>query len=359
MELLDQIQALRGEGRVGTTLKGKYRLDGLIGGGGMASVYSATHRNSKRFAVKVLHPELSAHLDLRARFMREGYVANQVEHPGAVAVLDDGFTEDGAVFLVMELLVGETVADAADRKDGKLPVVAVIGIAYQLLDVLVAANTRGIVHRDIKPANLFLTREGQLKVLDFGVARLRDAQGATTTHTGHTLGTPAFMAPEQALGRADQIDGRTDVWAVGATMFSLLSGQLVHEASTAQEQMVFAATKPARSLAEAGAGDVPARVAEIVAKALGFRREDRWQSAAAMRAALGETYRELYGETPSLASLAAIVSEQQKLATVLGAVAPLRRHRTIRSRRPRAPTRSSPTIQSPCSCRPRRPRRSR
>src|ERR1700758_2705979 len=110
----------RARARVGTTLNGKYRLDKLLGVGGMASVYAATHRNNKRLAVKVLHAELSIHADLRQRFMREGYVANTVDHPGAVAVLDDDVTEDGAAFLVMELLLGETLAEACDRQGGKL-----------------------------------------------------------------------------------------------------------------------------------------------------------------------------------------------------------------------------------------------
>jgi eukaryotic-like serine/threonine-protein kinase len=308
----DHPVSARAQARVGTTLNGKYRLDGLIGSGGMASVYSATHRNSKRVAVKMLHPELSAHEDLRVRFMREGYVANQVAHPGAVAVLDDDVSDDGAAFLVMELLDGDSIEEIANQR-GKLPARAVLGIAYQVLDVLVAADAKGIVHRDIKPANLFLTRQGQVKVLDFGVARM--AQGALTTQSGHTLGTPAFMSPEQALGKAEEIDARTDVWALGATMFALLSGRLVHEASTGQELMVFAATRQAKSLAEAGA-DAPAPVVEVTDKALAFRREDRYENAAAMRAAVGEAYQALYGESASNAPLAPLVS-QVKLGVAL------------------------------------------
>ena len=110
----------RARARIGTTLNGKYRLDRLLGVGGMASVYAATHRNNKRVAIKVLHPELSVHAGLRTRFLREGYVANAVEHPGAVAVLDDDVAEDGAAFLVMELLEGETLDEACERQGGKL-----------------------------------------------------------------------------------------------------------------------------------------------------------------------------------------------------------------------------------------------
>jgi serine/threonine-protein kinase len=295
----------RARARVGQTLVGKYRLDRLLGVGGMAAVYAATHRNKKRFAVKILHQELSVHAGLRTRFMREGYVANTVEHPNAVAVLDDDVTEDGSAFLVMELLHGAPIDEVCARKGGKLSVQHVLAIAEQLLDVLAAADAKSIVHRDIKPANVLLTRDGQVKVLDFGVARLRDAQSAQATHSGMALGTPAFMAPEQALGRSEEISGRTDVWAVGATMLSLLTGRSVHEASSAQEQMVFAATKPARSLAVL-MPEAPPSVVALVDKALAFEQSARWQSAGAMRDAARGAYRELYGEAPGAAVLAPI-----------------------------------------------------
>ncbi len=200
----------RARARVGQTLNGKYRLDRLLGIGGMASVYAATHRNKKRVAVKMLHPELSVHEGLRSRFMREGYVANTVEHPGAVAVLDDDVAADGSAFLVMELLEGATLDDLCDRQGGRLPLGQVMAVAEQLLDVLAAADAKHIVHRDIKPSNVFVTRQGQIKVLDFGVARLRDTDGAHATHSGMALGTPAFMAPEQALGRSEEIIARAD-----------------------------------------------------------------------------------------------------------------------------------------------------
>jgi serine/threonine-protein kinase len=293
----------RARARVGTTLNGKYHLERLVGVGGMASVYAATHRNNKRFAVKILHAELSVHHDLRHRFMREGYVANTVEHPGAVTVLDDDVTDDGAAFLVMELLEGEGIDSLSQRVGGKLPLRAVLALAHQLLDVLAAADAKNIIHRDIKPANLFLTREGTVKVLDFGVARVRG--DGIHTHSGLMLGTPGFMAPEQALGRTE-VNGRTDLWAAGATMFSLLAGGAVHPASSAQEQMVLAATRHARSLG-AAAPDVPARVVAIVDQALAFEQERRWANAAEMRDAVADAYLELYGEPVSDAPLMALL----------------------------------------------------
>jgi serine/threonine-protein kinase len=142
------------------------------------------------------------------------------------------------------------------------------------------------VHRDIKPENLFLTSEGVLKVLDFGIARLHEATApGGATRTGRMIGTPAFMPPEQALGRSRQVDAQTDLWAVGATMFTLMSGQFVHEAETMEEMLVHAGSRPARSLA-AVAPTVPTSVAAVVDRALAFKIEDRWPDAAAMKTAL-------------------------------------------------------------------------
>ncbi|MCA9584011.1 MAG: protein kinase [Myxococcales bacterium] len=284
--------------RVGTRVRGKYRVDKLLGVGGMGAVYAATHRNGSKVALKVLHPQLSMLGDIRARFAREGYVANAVNHPGVVRVIDDDETEDGAVFLVMELLEGDTAEARARRFAGRLPVEEVVTIADGLLSVLAAAHDAGIVHRDIKPENVFLTNEGVVKVLDFGIARLRaasigedmDVEVASAmphlrTRTGVTLGTPAFMPPEQALGRTDEVDALSDLWAVGATMFALLTGRIVHDVGTHMEIVIAAATAQARSVA-AVAPDLPTGLVAVVDKALAFKREDRWPSAAAMLEAL-------------------------------------------------------------------------
>ena len=281
--------------RVGTVLAGKYEIEGILGVGGMASVFIAVHRNGRRVAVKLLHEELGIHPDVRARFVREGYVANAVGHPGAVLVFDDDQAEDGAVFLVMELLEGETLAERCARRGGRLPCREVLALAHQLLDVLAAAHARGVVHRDIKPENLFLTTTGALKVLDFGVARLREEGSALATATGARIGTPAFMPPEQALGRNDEIDARTDLWAAGATMFSLLAGRTVHTAPGAAELIVIHATTPARSLAE-HAPEVPPAVVEIVDTALSFPRDARYPDAHAMQRALEEACLSAFGE---------------------------------------------------------------
>ncbi len=326
--------------KLGKLLRGKYVLDRVLGIGGMATVYAATHRNAKRFAVKMLHPELSKNEDVRARFLREGYVANKIEHPGAVDVLDDDTTDDGEAFLVMELLEGCTVEQMADAIGGKLEMKAALAITYQLLDILAAAHDMSIVHRDIKPANLFVLADGTLKVFDFGIARLRDATSQTATGAS-VLGTPAFMAPEQAISAAE-VDGRTDIYAVGATIFMLVSGEPVHYGSTPQEQIIIAATTPAPSLTSV-IPDAPAAIVAIVDKALAFAKKDRWESAAAMRDAIAAACKDEFGTTPSPKTLAPLVSRTsgpkgravQSQATVLGPQEAPAPPRKASSRRPK------------------------
>ncbi len=274
--------------RLGVVLRDRYRIERVIGAGGMATVYLAIHRNGHRVALKVLRPELSVHESHRDRFVREAYVANSIDHPGAVRVLDDDVGEDGCPFLVMELLQGETL-EAMSRRRARLPPREVVAIAHALCDLLVRAHACGVVHRDIKPDNIFLTAGGELKLLDFGIARVRQDDRGTATQTGHLLGTPAYMPPEQALGRRNLIDGRTDLWAVGATMFSLLAGRAVHHADSPEEMIVRSATVPAPPLADL-APDVPAPIAAVVDRALRFDIGERFPDAAAMQAALAAAH---------------------------------------------------------------------
>src|SRR5882724_3906130 len=280
------------EARLGRTLKAKWTLERLLGIGGMASVYAATHRNQKRVAVKVLHPELSFNAAVRQRFLREGYVANTVQHAGAVSVDDDDLGEDGCAFLVMELLDGETLEARWERKGRRLPTPEVLALMDRVLDTLAAAHARGIVHRDLKPENLFFTRDAQVKVLDFGIARVRELSGATKTQTGSLMGTPTFMPPEQARGRWEEVDARSDLWAVGATMFTLLSGEFVHMATTVNEALVQAVTQPARSLGSLRP-ELPSAVIAFVDRTLAYDKQARWPDALSMQTALREAYASL------------------------------------------------------------------
>jgi serine/threonine-protein kinase len=266
---------------------GKWKIDERIGSGGMATVYAATHRNGMRAALKMLHAPLSRDASTRARFLREGYVANSVGHDGVVAVLDDGVTDDGAAFLVLELLEGETIDARRHELGGKIPVDEALDIGLQVLDALAAAHAQGIVHRDVKPENVFLTVTGKVKILDFGLAHMRDAQGEATK-TGVTIGTPEFMPPEQAQGRRDRVDPRSDVWMVGATLYTIISGAFVHEdAETIHEALIASATRRPRPVREL-APFLPPAVAEVIDRALELEMDDRWESADHMRAALVE-----------------------------------------------------------------------
>jgi|GEM_PF-1089400 len=277
-EIVQQAKA-----RIGTTVKGKWRIDCLLGVGGMASVYAATHRNSKRVAIKMLHPTLSTLRTVRERFQREGYVANSVGHSGAVSVDDDDVTEDGCAFLVMELLDGETLEARRIRLGGRLPAEEVLTAMEQVLSTLAAAHAKGIIHRDVKPDNLFLTSGGETKVLDFGIARLRDlALSAAHTQTGSMMGTPEFMSPEQARARWDQVDGQSDIWSIGATMFTLLSGKYVRSAATFNELVIAAATTAVPALA-CQMPNLPTSVSRLVDRALAFQKTDRWLDAQSMR----------------------------------------------------------------------------
>ncbi len=267
--------------RVGTRLAGKWQIDRLLGVGGMAAVYAATHRNGRIAALKVLHEKYAALSQVRERFLREALVANKIDHPGVVRIDDDGATAEGIPFLVMELLDGESLEQARVRRGGNLPTVEVMRLVERILDVMEEAHAAGIIHRDLKPENVFLTREGKVKVLDFGIARLLEAtEGQTRTRTGLVMGTPAFMAPEQALGRWSQVDARTDLWAIGAIAFNLITGRMVHEAPSGNETLVLAASRPAPSLARHS--DAPLAVVRCVDRALAYDRAQRFDDAATM-----------------------------------------------------------------------------
>jgi serine/threonine-protein kinase len=265
--------------RLGTVLKEKWRLDELLGVGGMAAVYAATHRNGKRVAVKMLHKEYAADAEVKARFLREGYLVNRVEHPGVVGVLDDDGS-DGAAFLVMELLEGESLEQRRQRKGGKLP----------------ATHAVEMVHRDLKPENLFLCKDGSVKLLDFGIARLRElsARLGATQSGGTTMGTPAFMPHEQARGNWESVDARTDIWALGATLFTLLTGQIVHDAPSVTDLLMCAMTKQPAPLATRLPG-APESLSLVIDRALRFEQSERWPDARSMQAEVRRVYNELAG----------------------------------------------------------------
>lgn len=304
--------------RVGRVLDGRWRLLRAIGAGGMAAVYEAQGPAGELVAVKILHPEMSVRRDVRERFLREGLAANRVQHPGAVRVFEHGTSGDDCVFLVMELLRGETLADRVARH-GTIPVSELLRVLDDVLDVLVAAHAQGIVHRDIKPDNLFVTESGSTKVLDFGLARLLDAlPGDYRTRSGLALGTFPYMAPEQALGRRTEIDGRVDLFSLGASAFRILARRRVHEAESEAELLIAMASKPAPSLASVTTG-VPEGVCRVVDLALAFSKEARYPDARTMQADVRAVLR---GEPPPYAVERAAARNEPTCAGGVAAAVP-------------------------------------
>ena len=281
------------ERRIGTVIAGKWRVDSLLGSGSMAAVYAVTHRNGARAALKILHPTLCTDEGVCERFLGEGYLTNSVKHPGIVRVLDDGVTDDGCVFLVMDLLEGKTLEALRQDRGGQIELVEILDIADKLMDVLHAVHQSGIIHRDLKPQNVFICDDGTVKLLDFGVARVFDGSAQSKLSMfGLVLGTPSFMSPEQALGSRDKVDHRSDIWSLGATLFTAITGQTVHLGPHVQAKLLAAATVKARSISMVKQ-DLPAPISAAIDTALRFQKEDRWQSVDAFRRALRDARREL------------------------------------------------------------------
>jgi serine/threonine protein kinase len=215
---------------IGQVFDGTYEIVRAIGEGGMGRVYEARHSrlHKKRFAVKLLHQELARQPEVVTRFQREAEASASIGHPNVMNVLDVNVTADGQPYIVAELLQGEQLGDYLDRTT-KLPVPEAIRIVRQVCQALGAAHAQGIVHRDVKPENVFLTgdlaklKRTDVKVLDFGISKLADAGGENLTKTGMVMGTPDYMAPEQARG--DRVDARADIYAVGAILYRALTGR--------------------------------------------------------------------------------------------------------------------------------------
>jgi len=281
--------------RVGEVIDGKWTLERLIGVGGMAAVYAARHRVGTTAAIKILHPQYARLTDLRRRFEREALVMGRLEHPSTVEVRDIDVTEDGSPYIVMELLEGRPLSQCMKEGSG-VSVPEMLSYADQTLAVLIVAHEQGIVHRDIKPDNLFVTQTGQLKVLDFGIARMLETSGGpgqAMTAAGTRLGTLPYMPPEQVLG-AD-IDGRADLFALGAVMYKVMARRRVHECSTETELLVKMAKDPASPLCEV-APQIPVCVGQVVDCALAVRRDERYPNARSMQ---GDVQAVLGGRRPA------------------------------------------------------------
>lgn len=288
-------ESLRAESSIGRTLAERYKIMGVLGEGGMGTVFRAEHLASgRKVALKQLRPEQSFDSTAVERFQREARAATATGHENVVKVLDVGFDELGAPFIVMELLAGVTLAERL-MDQGRVGVEETVEIACQILAGLDAVHSQKIVHRDLKPGNIFLTPRG-LKILDFGISKFHPGEvveEAAITRTGATMGTPHYMSPEQARG-ARNIDHRADLYALGVILHEALSGKRPYATSNyhALLRKIISGERPRLSRALG----VPNAVSDVVHRAMQSDPGDRFQSAQEMRDAL-QTYRP--GASPS------------------------------------------------------------
>jgi eukaryotic-like serine/threonine-protein kinase len=270
---------------VGATV-GNYRIYKLLATGGMGAVYLAEHPGiGRKAAVKILRPDLAQDPEMSARFLNEARAANAIRHPGIVEIFDSGVLPNGAPYIVMELLEGESLAARIERC-GALPVAEAIDIVCQAADALAAAHAAGIVHRDLKPDNLFLIGDLRVpgrelvKVLDFGIAKLGlrlPAMSSLRTQTGSVMGTPAYMSPEQCRGIRD-VDHRTDIYALGVIAYELVVGRPPFQAEAFGEMAhlhIGELPPPPGTLNP----DLPAEIEAVVLQALEKDPSRRFQSA--------------------------------------------------------------------------------
>jgi tRNA A-37 threonylcarbamoyl transferase component Bud32 len=269
----------KGDPLLGKTLNATYSIERMIGEGGMGRVYEASHTRirGKSFAVKVLHSEYVRQPQVRARFYREAEAAALISNSHVVGVYDVGETDDGQPYLVAEFLEGRELGEYLDAVQS-LPVGPTVHITRQVCNALAAAHARGVVHRDIKPENVFLTGDANrplVKVLDFGISRLEDKAGSTLTKTGMIMGTPSYMAPEQARG--ERVDHRADLYAVGAILYRALTGVLPFEKDDPGATVVAVLTEePARP--RFIDPTIPEPLELIVQRAMAKNPDERFQS---------------------------------------------------------------------------------
>ncbi len=283
---------------------GRYRIITRLGEGGMGTVYAAEHTLSlRRVALKIIRPELESSRIARERFLRECKTLERVQSPNVVSVLEAGESAAGEIYLVMELLEGESLGDRIAER-GALPLAEALDVTSQICAALRAAHARDVVHRDLKPDNVFLCRDGTVRVLDFGIARLLDAdtsEGSSArrlTRTGTIVGTPAYISPEGAAGA--EVGPAGDLYSLGVVLFEMLTGRLPFE----EEQPVLLMGKhlkePPPSLREARADlafpdELVALVARLLAKAPADRpanAESLHNALAAVKAAIVDASRE-------------------------------------------------------------------
>jgi serine/threonine-protein kinase len=267
----------------GDILAGKYRVERVLGEGGMGVVVAAFHLAlEQRVAVKFLRKDMADRGDAAERFRREARAVARIQSEHVARVLDVGTMEDGETYIVMEYLDGNDLAEEM-RKRGALPVSEAVDIALQIADAVSDAHASGIVHRDLKPANVFLVRRSDgsrlAKVLDFGISKslmVDSGSNVSLTQTSTVMGSPLYMSPEQMRSARD-VDGRTDIWALGAILYEALAGTPPHSGASLPEICTSLLQDTPRAI-ETMRGDVPPGLASIVMRCLAKEREDRWST---------------------------------------------------------------------------------
>jgi tRNA A-37 threonylcarbamoyl transferase component Bud32 len=281
------INTLRHEAFVAKQL-GQYRLKRLLGAGGMGEVYLAEHQMMKRpCAVKVIRPEKAGDPQVLARFEREVRATAKLSHWNSIDIYDYGRTPDGTFYYVMEYLPGHNLGELV-KEHGPVPPARILYLMRQVCDALAEAHGHGLIHRDIKPANIFCAYRGGVfdvaKLLDFGLAKpLTDANDSGLTQEGSITGSPLFMSPEQA--GSEEVDGRSDVYSLGAVMYYMATGKAPFEYASPLKVMIAHASEdpePPRYLN----GDIPAELEEVILRSLEKRPADSYQTVAELREAL-------------------------------------------------------------------------
>ncbi len=294
---------------VGDIIDRRYELRRDLGRGAAGVVFEARHRfTGNLVALKIVTPDASwsAVSELRARLLREARALAAVRHPGIVDILDGGIAEDGTPYIVLEMLEGRTLEGLLAAR-GKLSKDDTTGVILQLCDALGAAHAAGIVHRDIKPGNIFVVRDRygyeRIKLVDFGIAQMSEPREQKITGIGALIGTPEYMAPEQLLAFGD-IDARSDVYALGITMFECLTGRVPYVGNY-QQVLLKAATPDAPPSVLDFCPDANEALSKVVGRAIAKRREDRTPNVAAFAREIqeampsGRTRTRLLGTLPS------------------------------------------------------------
>jgi serine/threonine protein kinase len=268
-------------------IAGRFRIEREIGTGGMGTVYLATHLGLERpVAVKIIKPEFAGDRDVAERFLREARTMAKLRHPHAAMIFDAGSLPDGRNFIIMEFVEGQTLSQALSL-EGRFSPTMVVNIATQICDVLEEAHRLGIIHRDLKPSNIMLGERG-VCVLDFGVAKvLASSADSTATHastgSGHLVGTPRYMSPEQCLGQ--RVGARSDLYSLGVLLYEMLAGRPPFVDPLQSALLVKQATAPAPPLFKLRE-DVPRQLALVIHTLLAKRPEDRPRSAALVKSML-------------------------------------------------------------------------